>query len=135
MSETTQKQAIEAIDKIQAAPVSDVVRDATDLEIGQAVHQGDVYVIRVDPAKTAHGAERGSRQVAIGETVGARHFAEGALDVFHPAPGADQFTGPIVKAESPWMLTHPEHADFRMPAGAFQCRYQLDYATQQRVAD
>jgi hypothetical protein len=115
------------------------------LAIGKVVHQGDVYLHRV-AANHPRGEERGSRQVAVGTTVGSRHIAEGNLKVFQgqvlpPGVKAPEWCadgdllGPVVVAEEPWLLTHPEHAAHRVPAGTFQVTYQADFATQRRVED
>jgi len=115
------------------------------LAIGKTVHQGDVYLHRV-AADHPRGVERGSRQVAVGTTVGSRHIAEGELKVFEgeqlpaylKAPewcAKGDLLGPVVVAAKPWLLTHPEHAAHRIPAGTFQVTYQADYATRRRVQD
>ncbi len=124
------------------------MRIARRLEVGTGIQQGDVYVIRM-PDKTPHGALRGSNQVALGTNIGARHVAEGPrVRVFESVAGMcnhiiegfseNQITacaGPIVEAEEPWVLTHPEHAHHTIPAGTFQVFYQWDEVRMGRVAD
>lgn len=102
---------------------------------GKHIRQGDVYLVRIkDDAK--HGKVRGSRQVAVGTTIGSRHIAEGRLTVYEsvgferfPA----EFVGPVVAAEERWTLTHPEHAHVSCPAGTYQTLYQREGS--RRVAD
>jgi hypothetical protein len=45
------------------------------------------------------------------------------------------FTGPIIEATEAFMIQHPEHAHFQLPAGTYQVTYQLDFATRERVRD
>lgn len=107
--------------------------------------QGDVYFTRVVDAHP-RGKELGTRQVAVGTTVGSRHVVEGAVKVFEGRALPKGFTapswttqaellGPVVVADEPFALTHPEHAHHRLPAGTYQVTYQADYSTRQRVQD
>lgn len=117
------------------------------MEIGKVVHQGDVYVHRVSDDWT-HGDPWGSRQVAVGQQVGARHVAVGHVEVFSgdPANAAKvlplfdedqqrECLGPVVVAVATWRLEHPEHADHVLPAGTYQITYQWDEAMRARVVD
>lgn len=116
------------------------------IEPGVRVHQGDIYVHRV--ADDYPRAELwGSRQVAVGSTIGQRHVAEGPVEVFHSAGPADSLltsfneqqrqacTGPVVVATDTWTLTHPEHAHHVLPAGTYVVTYQWSEALQRRVED
>lgn len=134
-----------ALEKINAAAMlpNDSVRNVPELAAHKGIRQGDVYVVRL-PDNTPYGKPRGSRQVAVGNTIGARHIAEGeAVKVFEsegytPPQGQQivQFAiGPIVKSEKRWCLTHPEHADFNLPEGCYQVLYQQDPVRQAAVAD
>jgi hypothetical protein len=119
-------------------------------------HQGDVYVHRIDAIPAAWDVEvREHHQVALGATIGSRHVADGpALTVLWPKSldaaveecpvkglvkklgnGARFCLGPVVKADKPWRLTHPEHAHHEFPAGNYLVTYQLDYARQRQVQD
>lgn len=145
------KTATEAFAKINkaATTASPDVRVCRRLEIGQILHQGDVYLVRVADDHP-RGAAWGSRQVAIGDTQGSRHVAEGDVSVWagvdlppgFKAPawlnGANPkpiFLGPVVEARSTWTLTHPEHADHECAAGTYQVVYQADARQRARVAD
>lgn len=111
------------------------VRTIRTFPVGKHVRQGDVYLCRIEDG-TKVGKVRGSRQVAVGTTVGSRHIAEGALKVYESMGFAQfepEFVGPVVVAEEPWTLTHPEHAHVKAPAGTFQCIYQREGS--RRVAD
>ena len=43
--------------------------------------------------------------------------------------------GPVVESDEPWVLTHPEHAHHRFPAGIYLVTYQLDWRTHRAVRD
>jgi len=132
MSETN---VMEQIKKIQDAPADQDLRITRRIEIGSVIQQGDVYLHRV-----ADG------QVALGVGNGARHVAEGDVDVFAGqqlppnvrAPmdvQPQEITGPVVVATKTWHLTHPEHPHHRLPAGVYQVTYQYDPHTMRRVVD
>lgn len=142
----TTQEKIAAITTHQSDPA---VRVARNVPIGKALHQGDVYVHRVADDHPC-GAQLGTRQVAVGNTQGARHVAEGDVRVFSGAKLPDTFVapawlngtppegiflGPVVVAGAEWSLTHPEHADHKMPAGCYQITYQGDPRWMSRVAD
>lgn len=121
------------------------VRIARLLAVGQGIHQGDIYMIRVDDDHP-RGTLRGSRQVAVGDTIGSRHIVEGDVTVYEgvrlpscmkvPSNELSARLGPVVVAPSGCVLTHPEHAyhDIRQ-GGTYQVVYQLDMVTRHRVAD
>lgn len=115
------------------------------IEIGTVLHQGDVYLHKV-AYNHARGEKLGTRQVAVGTTVGSRHIVEGAVEVFEgkelppgvKAPGwcrESDLLGPVVVATETFTLTHPEHAHHQCPAGTYQVTYQADFSTQGRVQD
>ena len=144
---TTQLQ--EAVARVSESTPDAEVRVLRRIEVGQVIHQGDVYVHRIaDDAP--RGKEMGTRQVAVGDTQGSRHVAEGDVSVFEGdalpewfeapgwlggAPPESIFLGPVVVAESAWTLTHPEHAHHRLPAGVYQVTYQADARARARMAD
>lgn len=141
---TTKVQA--ELARIQAAAPDAEVRVTTSLDIGEGIHQGDVYIFKVSP-KTPRGDAWGSTQVAVGNTVGSRHVACGSrVSVFagKELPSfvklrdwieSNQVLGPVVVAEEEWVLTHPEHAHHQLPAGTYQVLYQADGRTQRAVTD
>lgn len=138
----------EKIQAITATPKAPEVRDATALELGQVAHQGDIYCHRV-PDDWPRGARLGTRQVAVGNTVGARHVVTGDVEVyagvalprsFRPPKwlrGADPkpiFLGPVVVARAGAVLTHPEHAHHAL-CGTYQVTYQADTRARARMQD
>lgn len=136
------------VQKVADAPADAKMRITRRIEVGFCVQQGDVYIFRVDPAHP-HGKQIGmdKHQVALGAGNGARHVAEGALDVFlgTTAPewmnlpaelrDAKELIGPVVIAKKRWTLTHPEHPHHSLPAGCYQVTYQYNPQTMRRVAD
>lgn len=136
----------DAVEQVTKATADPEVRTARRIEIGHAIHQGDVYLHRVADTH-ARGKELGTRQVAVGTTVGSRHVVEGEdVRVYEGAalpPGVKEpewvargsILGPVVVAEQPFALTHPEHAHHALPPGCYQVTYQADFQTQRRVAD
>lgn len=138
---------MQELEAIQKAVPDTEVRNTRRIEIGSAIHQGDVYIHRV---KDNHprGERWGTRQVAVGTGIGSRHCAEGdGVSVFAGKAYPEGFIqptglqdkaallGPVVEASGPWTLTHPEHAHHNLPAGTYQVTYQADLATMQRVVD
>lgn len=134
-----------AVEKVTKTGPDMEVRVCRKIEIGSVLHQGDVYVHCVE-SDHPRGKEVGSRQVAVGSTVGARHVAEGAgVKVFEGkllpdwvTPGDFQVSdllGPVIVADDTWNLAHPEHAHHSIPAGTYQITYQGDWATKTRVLD
>jgi len=114
-------------------------RTVTRIKPGQAVRQGDVYLVATQGLKV--GKAIFNRQLAPGETQGSRHIAEAPAQIFespgHPIQGiaANALLGPVVESTQPWNLAHPEHAHVSLPPGQYQVIYQLDFAAQRRVQD
>ena len=111
------------------------------------LHQGDVYLVRV-PDDHPKGEKIGTRQVAIGTTVGARHVVEGEnIEVYSGMKYPKGFTEPIwvdkdsllgpviVVSGKSATLTHPEHAYHQFPKGTWQVTYQADMSTNRAVLD
>lgn len=135
-----------AIEKITKSVPDTATRICRRLDIGTAIHQGDVYLHRVADDHP-RGEPLGTRQVAVGTTVGSRHIIEGDdVEVFAgkalpPSVKVPAWTterdllGPLVVAKEAFTLTHPEHAHHRLPAGTYAVTYQADYTTRSRVQD
>jgi hypothetical protein len=145
MKSTTEvAEAVRAVETSAADPEVRVVRR---IEVGQVVQQGDVYlhcVLADHPRGKQIGT--GCVQIALGTGNGARHVAEGAVRVYAGTtlpPGvsapanmaASEICGPMVVADEPWTLVHPEHPHHRLPAGSYQTTYQYDSQTMRRVQD
>lgn len=141
--------AQEVLARIEAAGTAaqQDVRVCRSVQVGKCpAHQGDVYLHRV-AADHPRGAKLGTRQVAVGTTVGSRHVVEGdGVEVYAGVklPGAvkpwpdvpeSAYLGPVVVAPEGLTLTHPEHAHHRLPSGCYQVTYQVDPVAQRRVQD
>lgn len=124
--------------------IRDMRKNCPNLKGGR---QGDVYIVRCDSVSdiktlekmfknnknsnwsdfTFGGEfeERKTNQLADGGTKGSRHIFKGKGKVLFAKSG-HPCAGGIIKAEKPWELTHPEHANFKFPAGQFVFFFQLD---------
>ncbi len=143
----TVTKAMSAIKAVQEAESCDKTRITRRIEIGHCIHQGDVYVHRVDESHKRGGRIGGdNHQIALGTGNGARHMAVGDIEVFAgmrlpewvsaPAdiqPG--EITGPVIVAAKAFRIEHPEHAHHQLPAGTYQVTYQYDPRTMRRVID
>lgn len=144
---TIEQKTNEAIKQVQQAPADEGKRITRRIEIGHCVHQGDVYVHRVDDThKRGKQIGKDSVQIALGVGNGARHVAEGSVEVYqgvqlpewvNPPMDVDaaEITGPLIVSDKAFCVTHPEHADHQLPGGTYQVTYQYDPKTMRRVAD
>lgn len=116
-----------------------------DRKIGNVAHQGDVYLTRVR-ADHPRGKLLGTRQIAVGTSVGSRHVVEGNVEVYEGVelpPGfklpdgarKEDMLGPVVVTLSDAVLTHPEHAHHALGCGVDQVTYQWDETTRARQQD
>lgn len=133
--------AVEAQELIQEKAKELAVQDkrtVLKMEVGQVVRQGDIYIHCVSP-EHRRGAELKTRQLAMGESMGSRHIAEGAAKTYQgiQAPGwaETDLLGPCIVAELPFTVSHPEHAHIDLPAGVYQVTHQMDARTRKRVID
>ena len=130
----------EILTEIEATAADATTRHVHQIQVGQAVRQGDVYLVRV-PDTHPHGATLAGRQLAIGTTRGSRHVAEAPAQVFAgttaPQGLVNPLLGPcvVVPEGERAIVTHPEHAHVSLPAGVYQVTHQLNPRTQQRVSD
>ncbi len=109
---------------------NDEQRFVRTIQLGEFCRQGDVYLTRV-AGTHPRGPATANRQLAPGLTKGSRHVAHGAVEVFESAAD-DPLTGPVIFALERFELRHPEHADFLLPSGTYEVRYQRDWAAEQR---
>ena len=120
-----------------------------------AGHQGDVYCHPISKRPAAWNVENTeqSRQVALGQTVGSRHHAQGPVRIFWPDDAAraaeacpvdlfrddpamrQECLGPVIGATGEWTLAHPEHDDHVFQEGIYLITYQADLRTKRRVID
>lgn len=114
------------------------VRKISAIEVGKVVRQGDVYIHRVAD-NHPHGELAKNHQLAEGETQGSRHIASENAQVYvgtkAPEWAERAFLGPLIKSETAFLVTHPEHAHVQLPAGTYQITHQMDARTLERVRD
>jgi len=113
-------------------------RTVLKMEEGKVVRQGYIYIHCVSPDHR-RGAELKTRQLAMGESMGSRHVAEGAaktyLGTHAPRWAETDLLGPCIVSELPFTISHPEHAHIDLPAGTYQVTHQMDARTRKRVID
>jgi hypothetical protein len=117
---------------------SDDERAIKTMDVGDEVRQGDVYLTMIkanpDNAMEVHNP---SKQLAPGQTQGSRHCLRSlaGLKIFKLlAPGP--LDGPIIVADQPFTVEHPEHGDRTLPDGTFAVTYQRGFSDELRpVAD
>lgn len=110
------------------------------IEVGSSIRQGDLYLTAIDVRLV--GKPAGSRQLAPGTTQGSRHVVEGTCHVLSvdedqaiavlnrliPASrGQRQFVGPLIVADGPVTIAHPEHGWRILPPGNYLVTYQRSY--------
>jgi len=113
------------------AIVNDAPKLLESFEVGDAVRQGDLYLIRIKSMPKS-ARPRGNRQLADGTTQGSRHVLERG-EVFDCDPEAvaravksatkididERYCGPVIRTASEPTendLTHPEHGNIGFPA-------------------
>jgi hypothetical protein len=135
----TAQEAQELIEREAKVKAVAEIRVIPTMEVGQVVRQGDIYIHRVKD-DFAHGFETGTRQLALGETVGSRHVAEEPALVFRGVRvpewcDRDTLLGPCLMAKKRFKVVHPEHAHVDLPAGTYQVTHQMDARTKKAVID
>ena len=122
------------------------------IKTGQMIRQGDIYLIAINPAKAfkvfgnvevnlkSYTSEvksnASSHQLVPGSTMGSRHtIPRDEITLFVNPTNESSLVGPMIHAEKPFSLEHPEHAHFELPAGDYLVCYQLNDKTKQRVRD
>lgn len=134
------------LEKVAKSKVDSETRVCRRIEIGNCVHQGDIYIFRVSD-NHPKGKKLGTRKLAIGQGEGSNHMAVGDdLEVYEgkKLPDCVNFNndnfnrealGPVVVAKKQWTNDHTTHAKHILPAGTYQVTYQIDMATKHRVVD
>ena len=146
----------EKIENIANTKPDKDVRTLRRCEIGSVpVHQGDIYIHRVADDHP-RGRKIAEKQLALGDSMGARHMVEGdTVQVFEGAVGdernrslmplwegdtrkQDACTGRLFTTEGPCRIPHPEHARHDLmitEPGTYQVTHQWDEVAMARVAD
>lgn len=106
----------------------------------EVVQQGDVGVVLLsDTAFKAMklspvGGNESRVQVAVGSGIGARHTVSTREVRVLVSSNAGPLDGPVVEADCPWTLAHPEHQNVMFPPGKYAIRYQRQLAEELRRA-
>lgn len=90
-----------------------------DIQIGQAVRQGDVLLQRVAELPSGATARR-RRDLAVGSR--ASHLAADPAQTFSAAGTPDIY----ILADQRWALEHDEHAWFILPPGVYRSWRQIE---------
>jgi len=136
----------EVLSDIQAYATSPLKesRVISDIAVDQWVRQGDVYVMRINDFDKSNYKIDLNRQLPPGNTPGSRHTVDEYTKVYvSKNKNSDVITqkngftvlGPIVESDTRWTLSHPQHADFSLPAGTYQVSYQIDPQRMAMVLD
>lgn len=136
--------AAEAVTEIGrlAEKCTPALRVVKRMKSGDAIRQGDIYVERLEALPSDPGKPTTNAHLAVGKTQGSRHIIDpvpAGMRIFAPVDKGP-LIGPLVESPERWMLTHPEHGHFDLPAGVFRVTYQRDYARERaeeirRVSD
>lgn len=134
---------------------SQLMRDCTQMEIGEHSRHGDCYFHRIKSKPKCWDVETTdqSRQVAVGQGEGSHHCAKGEVQVFWPRSAQEASKecpikhfpndeaarlvtiGPIIIAPKGWIATHPKHAHHEFGPGIYLTTFQLDRRTMRQVRD
>lgn len=107
---------------------------------GDFVAQGDVMLWRLKKLPVGClPVDRPETQLAPGTTKGSRHCVR-QTDMshckFYRLKDSNALQGPIIKADKPFLVEHPEHGDQQLPEGIWAVTYQRAHADElRRVAD
>jgi len=120
---------------------------------GAGIRQGDIYIININDMTQIELFKKSTPvlvnianyittlkqsndyQLVPGSTKGSRHFACGDIVVKTNPTNRSSVVGPIIEAKTSFVITHPEHAHFQLPAGKYIVCYQLNAQTKTRVKD
>lgn len=138
----TSHEAARAVRDAATMPLTEL-RHIAIIAIGEHVRQGDLYIVRIEACSDWKPSK--NKQLAPGETQGSRHMLDGPAVMLENPNGAQVRTnrrtgafscpGPQIQARGRFTVTHPEHADFSLPAGSYQVYFQVDGQSQRRVLD
>ena len=99
------------------------------MEPGDAWAQGDILILRLKSLPLGAVAIKSVSQLAPGTTQGSRHcIADPSAIRMYRLAITTPLDGPILVAESEFMVEHPEHGNVTCPAGVYAIRYQRAFA-------
>ncbi len=108
--------------------------------VGDYVRQGDVYVTLLDRVPgNCKLVKKPSNQLAPGNTQGSRHCIKSLRGVkVYSIPNPTVYDGPVIESKHEVTVEHPEHGDWKLPAGCYGISYQRtedSEGRQRRVQD
>lgn len=112
------------------------VRYIDAIKVGEFIRQGDVYLERIEKRDMeSYKTVTQDRQLAPGTTKGSRHIVAASSNVtIYTTENVHSFLmGPQIEAKDRFVLEHPEHAHFSLPAGTYQARYQQEWTEKDEV--
>jgi hypothetical protein len=144
--------ATEAIEHISTkAKSNQETRIIKAIKPGQMIRQGDIYAINVDGMTSMEvfqtvkvdfknytskvKTNKTHYQLVPGSTKGSRHTVKNDLEIFVNPTNDSSLVGPLIKSQKDFVIEHPEHAHFQLPAGTYLICYQMNDKTKQRVKD
>lgn len=120
------------------------------LSVGDVVRQGDLYLVNIGDTPTK-GEVSNDRQLAVGNTIGARHIAEGScivrrgpetVEALHGLGGAHaavpvELVGGSLEIRGKTTITHPDHGHktFNEPTNVVWYHQRMFAKEVRRVAD
>ena len=115
-----------------AAMADNETRYVRQMDVGQVIRQGDIYVTRL-PDGTQLGKETTQRQLAPGSTNGSRHVIDGDTHVV--SRNGNALIGPVFRVDGDQCeISHPEHAHVVIfQRGVYGVTYQRDFAQEERT--
>lgn len=101
------------------------------------VRQGDVYIWLRSKMPSNVTEIRPQSQLAPGTTKGSRHCLDSLEGVtMYSVEDGDALQGPFIKLDCERVVEHPEHGNWRLPAGLYEITYQRAFAEElRRVRD
>jgi hypothetical protein len=153
---------LEVIQRIESeAPAISEPRFIHSIKVGEAIRQGDIYVMRLAPTadnfikqpqrdnQTNSFKDNpvkivvkdyitpGQNQLVPGFTMGSRHMVEQTdkVKVLINPTTTSPIVGPVIVAKDRFTISHPQHAHFSLPEGCYGVFYQINGQTLNRVKD
>jgi len=103
------------------------------IKIGQAIRQGDVYLVRIkQKPPESELIPTLDPQIAKGDTKASKHILVQTPTLrIYKLKNAGPLDGPVIESSEQINLTHPEHAHFKLPSGCYSTHYQQDFAQEE----
>lgn len=145
MKTMTIEKALQQIKDYAANPLGEM-RFVEEIEIGQAIRQGDLYAIRIEEIPE-DAVKVETNQLVAGTSLGSRHTVGEGVEVFkgtnygqviivsHKPKEVGYVVGYMTRSADRFPNDHPEHAHNSLPAGCYQWIQQLDTRTMKAVQD